>query len=55
LNATSVRVIDLTGREVMPAISAEQFNGTISLPDKGVYLLMFETPQGMITRKLLWH
>jgi hypothetical protein len=55
LNATSVRVIDLSGREVLSPISAEQFNGVIVLPDKGIYLMILETPQGMISRKLLWH
>jgi hypothetical protein len=55
LNATSVRVIDLSGREVLSPISAEQFNGVIILPDKGIYLMILETPQGMISRKLLWH
>lgn len=55
LNVQAVRVIDLTGREVAPAVSGDQFEGTILLPARGVYLVMFETETGMITRKVLWH
>lgn len=55
LNTQQVRVYDLTGREVMPAIAGDQFTGTITLPQRGVYLVVFETPDGVITRKVLWH
>jgi hypothetical protein len=50
-----VRVFDLTGREVVPSVAGDQFNGIITLPERGVYLVVLETPEGAITRKVLWH
>jgi hypothetical protein len=50
-----VRVFDLTGRQVAEPVSGEQFNGVIVLPERGVYLVVLETQQGAITRKVLWH
>jgi hypothetical protein len=55
LNAQQVRVYDLTGREVIPAIAGDQFTGSITLPQRGVYLVVFETNEGVVTRKVLWH
>ncbi len=55
LNVQNVRVVDLTGKEVLAPMAGEQFSGTISLPDRGVYLVIFETETGMIARRVLWH
>ncbi|HTF06292.1 MAG TPA: T9SS type A sorting domain-containing protein [Bacteroidia bacterium] len=55
LNVQLVRVIDLTGREVITPVSGEQFTGSIVLPDRGVFLVIFETETGLITKRVLWH
>jgi hypothetical protein len=55
MNLQQVRVMDLTGREVISPVNGDQFNGVIVLPARGVYLVVFETADGIITRKVLWH
>lgn len=55
MNLQLVRVMDLTGREVIAPVNGDQFNGVIVLPARGVYLVVFETGDGVITRKVLWH
>jgi hypothetical protein len=55
LDVQRVRVFDLTGREVIAPVAGEQFDGTILLPQRGVYLVVLETPEGSVTRKVLWH
>lgn len=55
MNLQLVRVMDLTGREVMTPVTGDQFTGTIALPQRGVYLIVFETSEGIVTRKVLWH
>lgn len=54
-NLQRVRVMDVTGREVMQPIEGHQFTGVIELPGRGVYLLVLETGEGVITTKVLWH
>lgn len=54
-NVDLVRVFDLTGRQVAEPVAGDQFNGIITLPERGVYLVVLETPDGAITRKVLWH
>lgn len=55
MNIQQVHVTDVAGREVMEVIGGEQFNGVILLPARGVYLVVFETETGLITKKVLWH
>lgn len=55
LNVQLVRVFDLSGREVVAPITGQQFTGTVLLPERGVYLIVIETPDGPVTRKVLWH
>jgi hypothetical protein len=55
LNVQLVRVYDLAGREVIAPVAGDQFAGKILLPQRGVYLLVLETEDGPVTRKVLWH
>lgn len=50
-----IRVYDLAGREVVKPMDGDQFAGIITLPARGVYLVVMETPEGPVTRKVLWH
>jgi hypothetical protein len=49
-----VRVYDLAGKEVMPAIPGALFTGTIDLPKRGVYLVVMETKTGRVVKKVMW-
>ena len=55
LDVEQVRVFDLAGRQVVDPVAGDQFNGVIFLPQRGVYLVVIETPDGPVTRKVLWH
>jgi len=50
-----IHVYDLSGREVVAPVAGDQFNGVITLPERGVFLVVLETPDGPVTRKVLWH
>jgi Cytochrome c554 and c-prime len=50
----AAHVYDLSGKEVLSAIPAAQFTGTIDLPRRGVFLLVLETTQGNVVRKVVW-
>jgi hypothetical protein len=50
----SVRVYDLTGKEIMEPVSAEDFTGHIQLPKRGVFLVAIETKQGRVIERVLW-
>ncbi len=53
-NLTDVRVYDLSGKEVIAPMTASEFSGTIILPKRGIYLVVFNTKEGRIVRKVLW-
>ncbi len=53
-NLVDVRVYDLAGKEVMDEIPAAQFTGTIDLPKRGVYLLVMDTKEGKIVKRVMW-
>ena len=55
LDVQTIHVYDLTGREVVEPMAGDQFNGIITLPQRGVFLVVLETPNGAVTRKVLWH
>lgn len=50
----AVHVYDLSGREVMAPVAAADFNGSIDLPRRGVYLVALETKSGKIVRRVMW-
>jgi hypothetical protein len=51
----TIRVYDLTGKEVMNAIDAKQFSGEIDLPNRGVFLVVMETEtKQRIVKKVIW-
>lgn len=53
-NLLNVRVYDLSGKEVMPTIPASQFSGSIDVPRRGVFLVVMETKEGRVVKKVLW-
>lgn len=53
-NLQLVRVYDLSGKEVMAPIPAAEFTGTINLPRRGVYLLVMETKEGKVVKRVMW-
>lgn len=53
-NLQSVRVYDLNGKEVVPAVPGSKFDGEIDLPKRGVFLVVMETKEGRVVRKVLW-
>jgi hypothetical protein len=53
-NLKMVRVYDLSGKEVMEAIPAARFTGAIDLPKRGVYLIVMETKEGRVVKKVMW-
>lgn len=55
LNIQQVHILDVTGREVMSPIAGDKFTGTILLPERGLYIVLFETDKGNVSRKVLWH
>ncbi len=50
----NVRVYDLNGKEVVPMVPGSKFNGEIDLPGRGVFLVVMETKEGRVVRKVLW-
>ncbi|HEU4718834.1 MAG TPA: T9SS type A sorting domain-containing protein [Bacteroidia bacterium] len=50
-----VRVYDLSGKEVLPAIPGNEFDGTLVLPGRGVYLVSFRTARGTVVKKIISH
>jgi hypothetical protein len=53
-NLKMVRVYDLSGKEVMEAIPAARFTGAIDLPKRGVYLVVMETKEGRVVKRVMW-
>lgn len=53
-NLKMVRVYDLSGKEVMEAIPAARFTGALDLPKRGVYLVVMETKEGRVVKKVMW-
>jgi hypothetical protein len=50
----SVRVFDLSGKEVLAPMSAATFSGEIMLPHRGIYLVVFETAEGKSVQRVMW-
>jgi hypothetical protein len=53
-NLVNVRVYDLLGKEVTTPIPAAEFTGTVNLPKRGVYLLVMETKEGKVVKRVMW-
>jgi hypothetical protein len=53
-NLVAVHVFDLSGKEVMPAIAAADFRGSVDLPHRGVFLVVMETKEGKSIQRVLW-
>lgn len=49
-----VHVYDLSGKEVVPAMSAAEFKGTIDLPRRGLFLVVMNTSSGRIVKRVIW-
>lgn len=53
-NVINIRVYDLSGKEVLPAIPAANFTGSLELPRRGVFLVVFDTKEGRVVKRVLW-
>lgn len=53
-NLKMIRVYDLSGKEVMEAIPAARFTGSLDLPKRGVYLVVMETKEGSVVKRVMW-
>lgn len=53
-NLISVRVFDLSGKEVIAAIPGNSFDGAIDLPRRGTFLVVLETKEGKTVKRVLW-
>jgi hypothetical protein len=54
LGLKDVHVYDLSGKEVVPAMTAEEFKGEIDLPRKGLFLVVLNTSSGKIVKRVIW-